>query len=131
VVAEELANLDGGIAAVLGRVRPAVAQGVSSLDEARVITVGILPAAFGRMRGRPVQFDGDSVLLIEIVQVPVTGTTPALGLAPCLGQAVGTFDTVDVVAFEWRVDSLVGIVEGLRDPGAPPYPATPGQRLPQ
>jgi hypothetical protein len=52
------------------------------------------------MRGDSVELDADAVVLIQVVQVPVTAAVPAVGLPSCRGQAMGAFHAVNVVPFQ-------------------------------
>jgi hypothetical protein len=107
---EDLADLGGRLAAVPGDIRPAVAQGLRSLEEVGVVTAGIAPATFGRVSRESIEFDADAVVFVEVVQIADAAAVPALGLAPGSGQPVSAFYAVNVAVFERGVDAVGGIV---------------------
>jgi hypothetical protein len=81
------------------------------------------------MGRNPIELDADAVLLVQVVQVPVTAAEPALGLALRPRQAMSAFHAVDVVAFQRGMHAVGGVLQRGRDPDAPAHPRPGGERF--
>jgi hypothetical protein len=76
-------------------------------DRVGVVASFIAPLLIGRMRRGAIELRAHTVLLVQVVEVPVAGAFPDPRLPLGNGQAVRAFHPVDVAVFEQRQSTLV------------------------
>jgi hypothetical protein len=111
VLAEHDGDLEGGRARMPADVRPAVPEGLLSVEGGVVVAVGVLPLVLIRVRQAPVQLHHHAVVPVKAIPAsPAAVRSGERRLKDRLRQPVGPFHVPVVAELQHRM-----IAAGRRD----------------
>src|SRR5262245_23251524 len=123
LAAQRCCDHGGAVAGAFGDIDEAEPISADIVDgQVDVVALLVPPHLFVPVVCGAVEFDADAVRFVpDVLAVGPAGDRPA-GLAPGLGESVGTFDVTDVTALKREVGSLLRVSQRLGQPDAPAHP---------
>ena len=110
-----------GLATVIAQIENSEPERKEAPDCVDRVASLVAPLLVGRMRRGPVEFYAQPVLLVEIVEVPVTSALPDPRLSLRGRQPVRAFHAADIAGLQHGQDALVGAAERRRDLATPAH----------